>query len=123
MRCYSCELVPVVLPHPGARVQLLINKTKVGELDPGPARPGLRRAPRSPRIGCAAPRASRCPETLPARAGVTVRGQCWTCSAVLQPAQTAIARGRRDARAELMVSLRTPRARSTAREANEVHSL
>ena len=40
MRCYSCELVPVVLPHPGARVQLLINKTKVGELDPGPARPG-----------------------------------------------------------------------------------
>lgn len=62
-----------------------------------------------------APRASRCPETLPARAGVTVRGQCWTCSAVLQPAQTAISRGRQDERAKLMVSLRTPRARSTAR--------
>ena len=62
-----------------------------------------------------APRASRCPKTLPARAGVTVRGQCWTCSAVLQPAQTAISQGRQDERAKLMVSLRTPRARSTAR--------
>ena len=62
-----------------------------------------------------APRALRCPECSPARAGVTVRGQCRTCSAVLQPA-AATYRLEGDARsARSRVRFATPCTRCTAR--------